>query len=123
MRSAPGHPAVMLAAGKLGFHFQGAYPSHGFATTGDEHARQSTVGTTKVEAMASGKKTDEGNDSSLIGNPALRAVAPDVGQVDDVPDRLLILANRLQKALDSRRAATAHSARRTEVDRKIEDEQ
>ncbi|MCY1331093.1 hypothetical protein D9M69_167440 [compost metagenome] len=121
MRSAPGHPAVMLAAGKLGFHFQGAYPSHGFATTGDEHARQSTVGTTKVEAMASGKKTE--NDRLLMGNPALRAVEPDVGRVDDVPDRLLILANRLQRALDSRRAASAHSARRTEVDRKIEDEQ
>jgi len=45
-----------------------------------------------------------------------------VERVDDVPDRLLILANRLQRALDSRRAATAHSAR-TEVDRNTEDEQ
>ncbi|KRD58940.1 hypothetical protein ASE60_32840 [Ensifer sp. Root278] len=121
MRSAPGHPAVMLAAGKLGFHFRGAYPSQGFATTGDEHARQSTVGTTKVEAMASSKKTDDENDRLLMGDPALRAVEPEVERVDDVPDRLLILANRLQRALDSRRAATAHSAR-TEVDRKIEDE-
>jgi len=118
MRSAPGHPAVMLAAGKLGFHFRGAYPSHGFATTGDE----STAGTTKVEAMASSKKTDDENDRLLMGDPALRAVEPEVERVDDVPDRLLILANRLQRALDSRRAATAHSAR-TEVDRNTEDEQ
>ncbi len=121
MRSAPGHPAVMLAAGKLGFHIRGAYPSHGFATNGDEHARKSTVGTTKVEAMASRKKTDDENDRLLMGDPALRAVEPELGRVDDVPDRLLILAKRLQRALDSRRAATAHSAR-TEVDRKIEDE-
>jgi len=116
MRSAPGHPAVMLAAGKLGFHFRRAYPSHGFATIGDEHARKSTVGTTKVEAMASSKKTDDENDRLLMGDPALRAVEPELGRVDDVPDRLLILANRLQRALDSRRAAI-------EVDRNTEDEQ
>jgi len=121
MRCAPGHHAVMIAAAKLGFHSCGAYPSYGVATTGDAHARQRTVGTTKVEAMASSKKTDDENDRLLMGDPARRAVEPEVERVDDVPDRLLILANRLQRALDSRRAATAHSAR-TEVDRKIEDE-
>lgn len=123
MGSAPGHPAVMLATAKLGIHVCGAYPSYGFATTGDAHARQRTVGTAKVEAMASGKKTDDENVSLLMGDPAPRAVEAEVGRVDDVPDGLLILANRLQRALDFRRAATAHSARRTEVDRKTEDEQ
>lgn len=73
--------------------------------------------------MASGKKTDDENVSLLMDTSAPRAVEPDVGRVDDVPDGLLILANRLQRALDSRRAATAPSARRTEVDRKTEDEQ
>lgn len=73
--------------------------------------------------MASGKKTDDENVSLLMGTSAPRAVEPDVGRVDDVPDGLLILANRLQRALDSRRAATAPSARRTEVGRKTEDEQ
>jgi hypothetical protein len=106
----------MLAAAKLGFHSCGAYPSYGVATTGDAHARQRTVGTTKVEAMASGKKTNDENVSLLMGDPAPRAVEPAVGRVDDVPDRLLILANRLQRALDSRRAAI-------EVDRNTEDEQ
>ncbi len=73
--------------------------------------------------MALRKKTDDENQSLLLGNPPPHVVDATKGRVDNVSDRLLILANRLQRALDSRRAATAHSARRTEVDRKIEDEQ
>ena len=60
-----------------------------------------------VEAMASSKKTVDENETLLIDNAVPRAVEPNAARIDDVPDRLLILANRLQRALDSRRATTA----------------
>ncbi|MCK3779486.1 hypothetical protein MZK49_22570 [Ensifer sesbaniae] len=61
--------------------------------------------------MASGKKTGNENETLLMDNSAPRAVEPDAGLVDDIPDRLLILANRLQRALESRRAAASATAR------------
>ncbi|WVT75543.1 hypothetical protein QM996_25085 (plasmid) [Sinorhizobium chiapasense] len=61
--------------------------------------------------MASAKKTGDENVTLLIDNSVPRAVEPNAGPVDDVPDRLLILANRLQKALDSRRATAAANDR------------
>ncbi len=57
--------------------------------------------------MASSKKTVDENETLLINNAVPRAVEPNAAPIDDVPDRLLILANRLQRALDSRRATTA----------------
>lgn len=57
--------------------------------------------------MASGKKTVDEIETLLIDNAVPRAVEPNAAPIDDVPDRLLILANRLQRALDSRRATTA----------------
>jgi hypothetical protein len=66
---------------------------------------------TRVEAMASGKKIDGENDHLLMGDPAPHSFNADTGLVDDIPDRLLILANRLQRALDSRRAAASATER------------
>ena len=66
--------------------------------------------TIRVEMMASGKKTDDENANLLIVNSVPPTVEPIAGCVDDVPDRLLILANRLQRALDSRRAAACRRA-------------
>ena len=61
--------------------------------------------------MASGKKPGDENETLLIDNSVPRAVEPNAGWIDDVQDRLLILANRLQRALDSRRAKAAASDR------------
>lgn len=62
--------------------------------------------------MASDKKTDDEHESLVMGPVASHSDDRAAAGVDDVPDRLLILANRLQRALDNRRAAEAANGRR-----------
>lgn len=54
--------------------------------------------------MASEKKTSDRAENQLATDPAANAGGQAPARIDDIPDRLLILANRLQKALDTRRA-------------------
>lgn len=61
--------------------------------------------------MASDKKTNGDNENWLAVDPTSHPADTDAARVDDIPDRLLILANRLQKALDSRRAAVSSTER------------
>ena len=53
--------------------------------------------------MASGKKTSDNAANRLATDPPGDHVGAGYAETVDIPDRLLILANRLQKALDSRR--------------------
>ncbi len=57
--------------------------------------------------MVSGKKTSDDAEKALATDAAAEPVGAGYVEVDDVPDRLLILANRLQKALDARRVVNA----------------
>lgn len=59
--------------------------------------------------MAPGKKAEDENEELLVGGVASRPVESDAVAVDDVPDRLLILAIRLQRALDKRQATKSIS--------------
>lgn len=52
--------------------------------------------------MASGKKADVEKRELLADGEGSCPVDSDAAQLDHVPDRLLILANRLQRALDNR---------------------
>ncbi|MFK0276303.1 hypothetical protein ACIQUG_21705 [Ensifer sp. NPDC090286] len=65
-----------------------------------------------MDAVASGKKTDDEHESLVVGPIASHSDDRDAARVDDVPDRLLILANRLQRALDNRRAVGPANGRR-----------
>ena len=53
--------------------------------------------------MASGKKRSDDAANRLATDPTGDHVGAGYAEIDDIPDRLLIVANRLQKALDSRR--------------------
>ncbi|MGE6784488.1 hypothetical protein ACQKGL_18415 [Ensifer adhaerens] len=67
--------------------------------------------------MASDKKAQGAGQPRLESDRELESGAGGIVPVDDIPDRLLVLANRLQKAIDSRRAVAsndrslAHSAK------------
>lgn len=76
--------------------------------------------------MASVKKTSDDAEKILTTDATDQPVGAGYAEVDDIPDRLLILANRLQKALDSRRVAHGEHPRLQEELRRslkrIEDE-
>ncbi|MFK0276370.1 hypothetical protein ACIQUG_22050 [Ensifer sp. NPDC090286] len=57
--------------------------------------------------MASGKKADDEKRELLADSATPCPGDGDMVQLDHVPDRLLILANRLQRALDHREMSRA----------------
>ncbi|OCP06324.1 hypothetical protein BBX50_23390 [Ensifer sp. LC11] len=76
----------------------------------DEQARDRNELAARTK-MAAGKKTSDDADNMLATNPATDPAGAGCARIDDIPDRLLILANRLQKALDSRRAVAGDGGR------------
>lgn len=74
------------------------YPFRCLVLESDEQARARNKLTDRTK-MASGKKTGDEIENRLAAAP----VRAGHTEIDDIPDRLLILANRLQRALDLRR--------------------
>ncbi len=65
--------------------------------------------------MSSKSDRDDGGGAAVpagqVPDAETAAAGDNAGRFEDIPDRLLILATRLQKALDARRARTSRSKR------------
>ena len=113
VRTAPdvGTPAGFLLAylptqGCPGLWWVGFSPSTAYLSKASPQAAdlKRRIFITKVVTMAPGKKAEDENEELQVGGSETRPVENEVTRIDDVPDRLLILANRLQRALDKRQA-------------------